>query len=57
MNIFLARLKIIIGFYQVMSGTLSAFSYIKMPNVLKEMIRYAEFLQLNILQIAPLQCL
>ena len=56
MNIFLARLKIIIGFYQVMSGTLSAFSYIKMPNVLKEMIRYAEFLQLNILQIAPLQC-
>ena len=56
MNIFLARLKIIIGFYQVMSGTLSAFSYIKVSSVLKETIRYAEFLQLNILQIAPLQC-
>ena len=56
-DIILARLKIIIGFYQVTFGLLEAFSFIKWPDSLSAIARYSEMLQLNVLQIAPIHCL
>jgi hypothetical protein len=55
-DIILARLKIIVSFYQISSGTLDAFSYVQWPSALTKMSEYAKFIQLNILQIAPLHC-
>ncbi|XP_032222508.1 uncharacterized protein LOC5521529 [Nematostella vectensis] len=55
-DVVLARLKIVVGFYQVTSGTLDAFSYIEWPDALLQMTNYAKFLQLNLVQIAPLHC-
>ncbi|XP_031559755.1 uncharacterized protein LOC116295938, partial [Actinia tenebrosa] len=55
-DIILARLKIIVSFYQISSGTLDAFSYVQWPSALTKMSEYAKFVQLNILQIAPLHC-
>ncbi|XP_067055503.1 uncharacterized protein [Acropora muricata] len=52
----LARLKILIGFYQATSGTLNAFSYVAWPNALLTVVQYANVIQLNLLQIIPLQC-
>ena len=57
MNTFFSKLKIVIGFYQVTNGLLDAFSYIKWPGSLENIAKYSEFLQLNVLQIAPVQCL
>ena len=56
-DVFLAKLKIVIGFYQVTYGLLEAFSYIKWPDSLQAISKYSEILQLNVLQIAPIQCL
>ena len=56
-DMFLSKLKIVIGFYQVTYGVLEAFSYIKWPDSLQVIGKYSEILQLNILQIAPAHCL
>ena len=56
-DVFLSKLKIIIGFYQVTYGLLETFSYIKWPGSLQVISKYSEILQLNILQMAPVQCL
>ncbi|XP_031557188.1 uncharacterized protein LOC116293842 isoform X2 [Actinia tenebrosa] len=55
-DVVLARLKIVIGFYQVTSGTLDAFSYVEWPDAMLQLSNYAKFLQLNLVQIAPLHC-
>ena len=52
----LGKVKVIIGFYQVTSGILEAFSYIKWPRSLSFIGEYSEIAQGNILQIAPLHC-
>ena len=57
MDVFLAKLKIVIGFYQVTYGLLEAFSYVKWPDSLQVIGKYSEILQLNVLQMAPIQCL
>ena len=54
---FLSKLKIDIGFYQVTNGLLEAFSYIKLPGSLEVIVKYSGILQMNVLQIAPIQCL
>ena len=54
---FLSKVKIVIGFYQVTHGLLEAFSYIKWPGSLQFIAKYSGFLQLNVLQITPVQCL
>lgn len=54
---FFSKLKIVIGFYQVTYGLLEAFSFIKWPDSLEVIGRYSEILQMNIFQIAPIQCL
>ena len=56
-DIILARLKIIIGFYQVTFGLLEAFSFVEWPDSLAVISKYSELLQLNVLQMAPLHCL
>ena len=56
-DVFLGKLKIIIGFYQVTYGLLETFSYIKWPGSLQVISKYSEVLQLNILQMAPVHCL
>ena len=56
-DMFLSKLKIVIGFYQVTYGVLEAFSYIKWPDSLQVIGKYSEIFQLNILQIAPAHCL
>ena len=57
MDTFFSKLKIVIGFYQVTRGLLDAFSYIEWPGSLESIAKYSEFLQMNVLQIAPVQCL
>lgn len=57
MDTFFSKLKIVIGFYQVTHGLLDAFSYIKWPGSLENIAKYSGFLQLNVLQIAPVHCL
>lgn len=55
-DMILARLKIVIGFYQATSGTLNTFSYVAWPSALLTVMQYANVIQLNLLQIIPLQC-
>ncbi len=57
MDMFLSKLKIVIGFYQVTNSSLQAFSYIKWPGSLQVIAKYSEILQMDLLQIAPLHCL
>ncbi|XP_078370526.1 uncharacterized protein LOC144654300 [Oculina patagonica] len=57
MDMFLSKLKIVVGFYQVTYGIMEAFAYIKWPDSLQIIGKYSEILQLNILQIAPASCL
>ena len=47
-DILLARLKIVVSFYQVTSGTLNAFSYVKWPESVITVGNYARMLQLNL---------
>ena len=56
-DVVLGRLKIVIGFYQVTFGLLETFSFIKWPDSLALIRKYSEVLQLNVFQIAPIQCL
>ncbi|KAL9962381.1 hypothetical protein ACROYT_G031477 [Oculina patagonica] len=54
---FFSKVKIVIGFYQVTYGLLEVFSYVKWPGSLQIIATYSGFLQLDVLQIAPVQCL
>ena len=53
---FLSKIKIAIGFYQVTYGLLEAFSYIEWPESLRAIGKYSKVLQLNILEMAPINC-
>ena len=55
-DLILARLKIVVGFYQVTYGLLNAFDYIEWPSVLSCISQYTDFIQLNVLQFAPIHC-
>ena len=55
-DIFLAHVKIVIGFYQVLSGLLQAFSYVKWPSEVSTLESYIRFVQLNFLQIVSPSC-
>ena len=56
-GMFFSKLKIVIGFYQVTNGLLDVFSYIKWPGSLDVIAKYSGILQMNFLQITPLNCL
>lgn len=55
-DIFLAHVKIVIGFYQVLAGLLQAFSYVKWPSEVSVLESYIRFVQLNVLQIVSPSC-
>ena len=55
-DIVLGRIKVVIDFYQVTFGIMEAFSYVKWPGSLSVIGHYSEIVQVNVLQIAPLQC-
>ncbi|XP_078384784.1 uncharacterized protein LOC144667259 [Oculina patagonica] len=56
-DVFLSKVKIVIGFYQVTYGLLETFSYIKWPDSLQAIGKHSEVLQMNVLHIAPIHCL
>ena len=56
-DINVARAKIVLGFYQVTFGLVDAFSNIDWPSSLAVVAKYSKFIQLNFLQIAPVECL
>ena len=56
-DLFLSKVKIVIGFYQVTYGILQAFSFIKWPGSLQVIAKYSGILQMDVLQIAPIHCL
>ena len=53
----LGKIKVVIGFYQVLYGIMEAFSYVKWPGSLSVVGEYSEIIQMNIVQIAPLHCI
>ena len=55
-DLILARLKIVVGFYQVTYGLLDAFDYIEWPKIVSDISQYTDFIQLNVLQFAPITC-
>lgn len=55
-DVFLAHVKIVIGFYQVLAGLLQAFSYVKWPSEVSILESYIRFVQLNFLQIVSPSC-
>ena len=55
-DMILAKLKIVIGFYQVTYGLLETFSHIQWPTSLRVIGKYSGLLQVDILQIAPVHC-
>ena len=55
-DIFLAHVKIIIGFYQVLAGILQAFSYVRWPSQVFVLESYIRFVQLNFLEIVSPVC-
>ena len=56
MDVTLARIKIIISFYQVTSTVFDSFTYIQWPRSVEKLLNFAKILQLNLLNVAPPQC-
>ena len=56
-DIILSSLKILIGFYQVLSYVIDAFSYIPWPRSLKTAIGIFEYLELKVLRLPSLRCI
>ena len=56
-DLILSKMKIVIGFYQVIFGMIEAFAFIKWPESLTFIGKYSDMLQLNVLQNAPIHCL
>ena len=56
-DIILSSLKILIGFYQVLSCVIDAFSYIPWPHSLKTAIGVFEYLEFEVLRIPSLRCI
>lgn len=55
-DIVLARVKILITFYQITSIIMESFSYVRWPSEMVKFQQYMKFVQLNLLQVAPLHC-
>ena len=56
-DVFLSNMKIVIGFVQVTAGIMDAFAFVEWPAYFADIGKLAEIFQLNVLQIAPLQCI
>lgn len=56
-DIILSSLKILMGFYQVVSGLIHALSYISWPHSVKSVMSSFQFIQFEILRIPSLHCI
>ena len=56
-HVFLSNMKIVIGFVQVTAGIMDVFAFVQWPAYLAEIGKFTKIFQLNVLQIAPLQCI
>ena len=56
-DMILSSLKILLGFYQVLSGIIHAFSYIKWPHNLKKAVSVYEYIQFEVLRFPSLRCI
>eukprot|EP00112_Aurelia_sp_Birch-Aquarium-sp1_P000894 Seg1087.5 transcript_id=Seg1087.5/GoldUCD/mRNA.D3Y31 product="Leucine-rich repeat-containing protein 15" protein_id=Seg1087.5/GoldUCD/D3Y31 len=55
-DIILSNLKILLGFYQVLSGIIKTLSHIRWPTTLTKTIAIFEFLQFEVLNLPSLEC-
>ena len=56
-DVILSTLKILLGFYQVLNGTVNSFPNIPWPNSLTKALRVFKYIELEILRIPSLRCL
>ena len=56
-DIILSSLKILLGFYQVVSGLIHALSYINWPHSLKSVMSSFEYIQFEVLRLPSLHCI
>ena len=56
-DVFLCHLKIVLGFFQVTAGMMKAYAFIKWPKYLADIANFADLIQLNVLRIAPMECI
>ena len=56
-DVILSTLKILLGFYQVLNGTVHSFPNIPWPNSLTNVLRVFKFIELEILHIPSLHCI
>ena len=55
-DVILSTMKIILGFYQVLNGTLTSFSYIQWPKTLNTALQVFKFIELEIFRLPSLRC-
>ena len=56
-DVILSTLKIVLGFYQVLNGTVHSFPYISWPRSLTKALSVFQYIQLEILRIPSLRCI
>ena len=56
-DVILSTLKIVIGFYQVLNGTLTSFSYIPWPETLNTAKNIFKYIELEIFRLPSLRCI
>ena len=56
-DVILSTLKILLGFYQILSGTVQSFPYIRWPHSFTTLLRIFQFLELQILRFPSLRCI
>ena len=56
-DVILSTLKILLGFYQVLSGTLTCFAYIPWPKTLHKALSVFKYIELELLRLPSLRCI
>ena len=55
-DVLLSLLKILLGFYQVLNGTVTSFSYIPWPKTLNTALKVFQYIELQLLRLPSLRC-
>ena len=55
-DVLLSLLKILLGFYQVLIGTVTSFSYIPWPKTLNTALRVFKYIELELIRMPSLRC-
>ena len=56
-DMILARLKVVVGCYQVTAGMIEGFSFVRWPDSVALVGKYSGIIQMSVFEIAPIQCL